>query len=150
MAISEPVEILKNVGLKVTKNREQVISILQNSARPLNHQEIMEKLPKGQSWDRVTIYRALSDLEGKNILASMTSADRVTYFEIQQAFSDRKQHGHVVCDECGLIECVEDLENQFPKKINGFQVSSMEVTFHGLCRGCQSRPKISLDGAISK
>lgn len=61
----DPSQILKKIGLKVTKNREQVLSILQGSPRPLNHQEIMEKLPKEESWDRVTIYRALSDLEEK-------------------------------------------------------------------------------------
>lgn len=136
-SIQAPIEILKAVGLKITKNREQVISILQDSDRPLNHQEIMEKLPKGQSWDRVTIYRALADLEEKKILNTMLSGDRVTYFELKEKLSLHNHHGHIICDSCGLIECVDDLDNHVPKTLNGFKIQTMEVTFHGQCKTCQ-------------
>lgn len=135
----QPTEILRKVGLKITKNREQVISILQDSDRPLNHQEIMEKLPKGQSWDRVTIYRALSDLESKKILNTLLNGDRVTYFELKENLAEKSiHHGHLICDSCGKIECVERLEKPVPQSVQGFQVKSMEVNFHGLCRDCQS------------
>lgn len=139
MQISDsPIEILKNVGLKITKNREQVISILKDSHRPLNHQEIMEKLPKGQSWDRVTIYRALADLESKKVLSTMLNGDRVTYFELTEELTEKKvNHGHVICDRCGRIDCVEDLEEQIPKSVKGYKISSMEVNFHGICKDCQ-------------
>jgi Fur family transcriptional regulator, ferric uptake regulator len=133
-----PIDILKNVGLKITKNREQVISILQDSKRPLNHQEIMEKLPKGQSWDRVTIYRALSDLESKKVLSTMLNGDRVTYFELKEELTEKAiNHGHVICNKCGRIECVDDLGKQMPKSVKGFKISSMEVNFHGICKDCQ-------------
>lgn len=130
--------ILKRVGLKITKNREQVLGILRNSERPMNHQEIMEQLPKGQSWDRVTIYRALADLEEKKLLTTMLSADRITYFELKEDLTSRKKHhGHVICDSCGKIQCVDDLEKQIPKQIHGYKIRTMEVTFYGICKECQ-------------
>jgi Fur family transcriptional regulator, ferric uptake regulator len=135
--ILPPIEILRSVGLKVTKNREQVLNILQGTDRPLNHHEIMEKLPKGQSWDRVTIYRALSDLEEKHILNTMLTGERVTYFELKEDLNSKKHHGHIVCDDCGRIECVEKLDNPFPKKLQGFKVQTMDITFHGICKECQ-------------
>ncbi|MCU0823461.1 MAG: transcriptional repressor [Leptospira sp.] len=137
----EPSQILKKIGLKVTKNREQVISILQESRRPLNHQEIMEKLPKDESWDRVTIYRALSDLEEKNLLNSLHSTDRMTYFELkgEGKSSTADSHGHLVCNLCGKIECIDDPWKGLPsaKQLNGFEMESVEIVFRGKCKSCQ-------------
>jgi Fur family ferric uptake transcriptional regulator len=141
MQIGDPSKILKKIGLKVTKNREKVISILQESRRPLNHQEIMEKLPKDESWDRVTIYRALADLEEKNLLNSLHSTDRVTYFELKEEGGQTVSlaHGHLICNHCGKIECVDDPWNGIPtsKQLKGFQTNSVEIVFRGLCKSCQ-------------
>jgi Fe2+ or Zn2+ uptake regulation protein len=135
--VQAPIDILKGVGLKITKNREQVLFILQGSERPLNHQEIMEKLPKEHSWDRVTIYRALADLEEKHILSTMLTGDRVTYFELKEELNSKKHHGHIVCNKCGRIECVDKMDSPIPKKIQGYKVDSMDVTYHGICKDCQ-------------
>ncbi|GBF51791.1 FUR family transcriptional regulator [Leptospira ryugenii] len=140
MQASDPSQILKQIGLKVTKNREKVISILQESNRPLNHQEIMEKLPKDESWDRVTIYRALADLEEKDLLNSLHSTDRVTYFELKKddGKHNSKVHGHLICNQCGRIECVEEAWDGIPtsKQLNGFRAESVEVVFRGKCKIC--------------
>ncbi|MDF3819548.1 Fur family transcriptional regulator [Leptospira sp. 96542] len=137
----DPQTILRKLGLKVTKNREQVLSILQESPRPLNHQEIMEKLPKEESWDRVTIYRALSDLEEKNLLNSLHSTDRVTYFELKGEGNETlsQAHGHLICNLCGKIECIDDPWNGMPssKQLKGFQTETVEIVFRGKCRTCQ-------------
>ncbi|TGN14349.1 Fur family transcriptional regulator [Leptospira ilyithenensis] len=141
MATGDPSNILKKIGLKVTKNREKVISILQDSRRPLNHQEIMEKLPKDESWDRVTIYRALADLEEKNILNSLHSADRLTYFELKEEGGRTVSlaHGHLICNVCGKIECIDDPWNGIPstKQLKGFSTDSVEIVFRGTCKSCQ-------------
>lgn len=136
--IVSPNEILKKIGLKITKNREQVLSILQNSQRPLNHLEIMDQLPKDQSWDRVTIYRALADLEEKQVLATMLTSDRITYFELKEEHSTKNHHhGHVICETCKRIECVDNLEKQMPKNLLGYKILTMDVTFRGVCKDCQ-------------
>lgn len=140
MGESEPSGILKKNGLKVTKNREQVLSVLRNSLRPLNHQEIMEKLPKEESWDRVTIYRALSDLEEKNILSVLHATDRVTYFELNDSSSkDSSVHGHKICNSCGKIECIDSPLDALPTahQLQGFSVATVEVVFRGRCHSCQ-------------
>lgn len=140
MGDSDSSGILKKNGLKVTKNREHVLSVLRDSLRPLNHQEIMEKLPKDESWDRVTIYRALSDLEEKNILSVLHATDRVTYFELNDSEEkDSAVHGHKICNTCGKIECIDSPWEALPgpNQLKGFLVSTVEVVFRGLCRTCQ-------------
>jgi len=140
MGDSFPLSLLRNSGLKITKNREQVLSVLHSSSRPLNHQEIMERLPKEESWDRVTIYRALADLEEKQILNSLHSPDRITYFELKEKETPKHVHGHLICSQCGKIECVDDPWRGKPsaKSLKGFQVDMVEIVFRGACQACQA------------
>jgi len=134
-----PSDLLKSVGLKVTKNREQVLLILNESERPLNHQEIMQKLPKNQTWDRVTIYRTLADLESKNLLNCVLNNDRVTYFELKNYKNTSiPGHSHLICDSCGTITCITDIDREIPKNLKGYRIHSMEVNYHGICKNCQS------------
>ena len=134
---SKPREILKNIGLKITRNREAVLSILQDSRNPVSHANLMESLPKGKPWDRVTIYRTLSELEEKSIIRSLLSNERVTYFELKESVH-ADGHSHIVCDSFGSIECIdEELNGISEKKIKGFKVGAMDILFRGKCRDCQ-------------
>ena len=133
-----PKAMLQELGLKVTRSREAVISVLQNSTNPLTHTELMDKLPKGKSWDRVTVYRTLSELEEKKVLRSVSSNERVTYFELKGAKSELMGHSHLVCEKCGSIQCLEEKIN-LPdgKKLKQFRVNAIDIIFRGLCRICQ-------------
>lgn len=111
--------------------------VLQESKNPVNHADLMESLPKGNSWDRVTIYRTLSELEEKSIIRSLLSNERVTYFEMKEGVH-ADGHSHVVCDNCGLIECIDEELNEIPvRKIRGFKVRTMDILVRGLCKTCQ-------------
>ena len=52
------------------------------------------------------------------------------------------QHAHFVCDECGTVECVEDIK--IPTKAltavqpaPGYQINYPEVLLHGTCPKCK-------------
>jgi Fur family ferric uptake transcriptional regulator len=135
-----PGDILKKAGLKVTKNREELIQVLQNTHKPLSHQEIMELLPHEKSWDRVTIYRALSDLEEKNIIKTLLSGDRVTFFELKETVHHGENHAHLVCNICSTVECVSTIPGKLPFQNDmEFEVSSIEMVLRGKCKSCQDK-----------
>jgi Fur family ferric uptake transcriptional regulator len=135
---NSPGDLLKKAGLKVTKNREELIQVLQNSHKPLSHQEIMELLPTDKNWDRVTIYRALSDLEEKNIIKTLLSGDRVTFFELKETIHHSENHAHLVCDICSTVECVSTISGQLPFQNDmEFEVLSVEMVLRGKCKSCQ-------------
>lgn len=132
----KPKIILKEKGLKVTKTRVEVLNILQNSKKPLNHSQVMEMLPNNYPWDRVTIYRTLSEFEEKNIIKTLLSKERVTYFEVINKKAEN--HSHLICENCGSIECFKkDMEATSSTNINGFKIQTIEIQYRGLCKSCQ-------------
>lgn len=128
-------ELLRNHNLKVTKSRIEVLKVLKSSHKPLNHSEIMEKLDRSHSWDRVTIYRTLGEFIEKKIVKSILSLDRVTYFELIDSHSE---HAHISCLECGKMECLDENEYKFIlENSKGFEVKSTEILIKGICKECK-------------
>ncbi len=128
-------EILRSHNLKVTRSRIEVLKILQSSHKPLSHSEIMEKLDRSHSWDRVTIYRTLGEFIEKKIVKPVLSLDRATYFEL---LDSQSEHAHISCLECGKMECLEQDEYKFIlEKSRGFEVRSTEILIKGICKECK-------------
>lgn len=133
-----PESVLRKVGLKITQNRLEVLSVLQSSHRPLNHQEIMAQLPTERNWDRVTIYRALADLEEKQLLNTLLSSERITYFELKENSHHKKNHSHTICNSCGKIECIDQEALRFDRDaLNGFQIQTTDIVMRGICSACK-------------
>lgn len=58
-------EILHKADLKITRSRLEVLKILYQTHKPITHTYIMEHLPEKDTWDRVTVYRTLSEFTEK-------------------------------------------------------------------------------------
>jgi Fur family transcriptional regulator, ferric uptake regulator len=129
------VALLKKNKLKITKNRIAVLNVLQNSFKPLNHSEIMESLDNSQHWDRVTVYRILSEFTDKKLIKTLHSNERMTYFELIKPLEE--QHAHWVCEKCGKIECLKEDSYEFSiKKSDVFFINSIEILIKGNCGNC--------------
>ena len=132
----EHIEIaLKGNHLKITKARVAVYKILATSRKPLSHSDIMEMLDSEKNWDRVTIYRTLSEFEEKKIVKSLLSKERTTYFEIMDSMSE---HAHITCEVCGKMEFLLDEMFDFSiKKAGDYQIKSVEILVKGICGYCK-------------
>ena len=128
-------DILHKSDLKITRNRMEVLRLFYNSNKPITHNYVMEHLPEAENWDRVTIYRTLSEFAEKKIIRQLISNDRVSYFEL---IKDESSHGHFVCDICGKIECLksDSLKVEITKQNFKYQIFSFEVLAHGKCGEC--------------
>jgi Fe2+ or Zn2+ uptake regulation protein len=69
-------EILHRADLKITRSRLEVLKILYHTHKPITHTYIMEHLPEKDTWDRVTVYRTLSEFTEKKIIKSLPSNER--------------------------------------------------------------------------
>jgi len=126
---------LKENHLKITKARVAVFKILATSRKPLSHSDIMEMLDSEKNWDRVTIYRTLSEFEEKKIVKSLLSKERTTYFEIMDSMSE---HAHITCEVCGKMECLLDEMFDFSiKKACDYQIKTVEILVKGICGNCK-------------
>lgn len=119
----------------------------------------------GGGVDRVTVYRTLGSFVDAGIAHKVDPGDRVfryamsghdahasvcapscTHDHVHKGIEDVQGggvHPHLVCDQCGKVECMEDLEVVI-QPAHGHQtqggalrrVRAMEVMLHGVCKEC--------------
>src|SRR6266545_4803329 len=133
-------ELLRSRGLRVTRPRLAVLEVLTTSPGHLNVDEIAEKVR--QRLDSVStqaVYDVLSALSRAGLARRIEPAGSPARFEGRVG----DNHHHVVCRGCGMIADVDCAVGHAPcldpSNAEGFEVDEAEVTFWGLCPGCQAR-----------
>ena len=93
---------LRSANLSCTRTRLAVLHHLALSRRPVTHTETVNAL--GSGFDRVSIYRALTDLTRAGLLMRSDDGDHVWRFSLM-----RREHSgdwgrpHFVCIRCGAV-----------------------------------------------
>lgn len=121
-------EILKQANYKLTKPRQLVLNFLEKRHDPISAGDIYNKLKK--ELDRVTVYRILEVFEELGIVFKENRGKEALYY-----LAD-KQHHHIVCQKCGLTECVPC--NHFFNKIKNFNNIKHQLILTGLCNNCNN------------
>lgn len=134
-------QVVKDRGLKYTKQREIIFETILDSQEHLNADElnsmISEKYPN-EKIGIATIYRALAFLEESNLISSITLNKDGKKFEPTL----KKHHDHLICVKCNKI--IEFLDIQIEKKQekiakeNGFKLINHTMYLYGICKDCQN------------
>jgi len=128
-------------GLRATPSRLAVLEVVRGTDAPVSHGEVADRLAS-QAWDRATIYRNLTDLAEVGLLRRTDVGDHVWRFEAIE--HEASAHPHFVCTECGVVECLPEIELTLrrpepsrrvraPRAVKQRQV---EVHVRGLCDAC--------------
>lgn len=128
-------------GLRATPSRLAVLDVVRGTEAPVSHGEVADRLAS-QAWDRATIYRNLTDLAEVGLLRRTDVGDHVWRFEAIE--HEASAHPHFVCTECGVVECLPEIELTLrrpepsrrvraPRAVKQRQV---EVHVRGLCDAC--------------
>lgn len=132
-----PDELLKNHGLKNTKQRQLVLEELSKTKSALSQPELEKTL--GKVMDRVTLYRILSSFEEKGIVHSVLDLNGTTnYASCSTACSEghhHDQHLHFNCTNCSKIYCL-DVKVPNIKMPPGFKATNINTTASGICSNC--------------
>ncbi len=133
-------EIIKDRGLKYTKQREVIFETILNSDEHLNADDLNTIISKEHPDLKIgiaTIYRALSFLEEVNLISSIALNDDGKKFEANL----KEHHDHIICVECNdIIEFVSDDIEKAQEKIaqeNGFKLLDHTMYLYGVCKKCQ-------------
>lgn len=130
--------LLKENNIKITDERRGILSILEKAKLPLSPQEIYVHLKRSYpKANLTTVYRNLEMLENLKLIHRL-SHDK-SFFTYELLF-DRPHHHHVVCQNCGKVEDLEDFSEKFvdeTQKRTFFQIQSHNLEFFGLCPNCQ-------------
>lgn len=129
-------------GVKRTKSREQVISVLKKAEIPLTANAIYKQLQKEEEsvWIS-TIYRVLDTFVEKGVVLKTTVLDNeMALYEL-----NRYRHKHyAICLNCHKMVTMENcpLEKFVPHLAeSGFQVLGHKIEMYGYCKNCQLQRK---------
>lgn len=132
---------LKQAGLKTTRPRLKVLSVLENSeVRHMAAEDVYKiLLDDQQPIGLATIYRVLTQFEDAGLVIRNKFEGERAVFEL----NDAAHHDHMVCVECGeVIEFVDQrIETQQEKvaRDHGFTIHDHALTLYGKCKNCTKK-----------
>jgi len=134
--------ILKKSRLKVTKQRELILSELYNAGDHLTSEELYRNLQKNYPKTKIgiaTVYRTLSLLETEKFVTTLISEKNAKKYEL----SSKEHHDHIICQDCGKIiefmnEKIEIIQDSIAKSLD-FKVNYHSMQIFGSCKRCQKK-----------
>jgi len=130
---------LREHGLPVTAQREQVAEAVLDSRGHLSVEEIEQQLrERGLHIGKATVYRTLDILSKSGMI---TERDFGEGFRRYERVPGHPHHEHLICTRCGkVIEFTNDRLERLKALVAeeyGFQHHHHRLDIYGVCRECQ-------------
>lgn len=129
---------IKKNGLKNSKQREEIISVLYKSGTHLSPEEIATEIRiKDKTTSISSVYRILSFLEKENFISALEADKSGRRYEI----AAKEHHDHIICLNCGdIIEFVDpEIEQRqiFVAEKYKSKLISHNMKLYVICEKCQ-------------
>ena len=136
--------ILKQNGLKFTKQREIVLKTMYNNSDHFSPESLYMLLKENYPELNVgiaTVYRTLNLLENSSMVTSLSFGSSGKKFEL----SNKPHHDHMICKVCDDIiefedEEIEKRQEEIASRY-GFKLTSHMMQLYGICKECQKNSK---------
>ncbi len=142
--------IYKSAGLRHTRQRHDVMSILQSGEVPLSAGEIYSRLRSaGSRMNLSTVYRTLDTLENCRILRKIgIEPDNTAYYDIA-----RPGHRHyLICLACrkirSIASCPLKTYEAALSRETDYIIEGHSLSIYGLCPDCAKKDRPTDDPAI--
>jgi Fur family transcriptional regulator, ferric uptake regulator len=145
-------EKLVESGNRLTKPRELIMNLLSSTDDHLSADDIYIKIhKKNPGVGLTTVYRTLDLLSGLGIVFKFDFGENRTRFELNEKYSSKKHHHHLVCNVCKRIIDYSDFmdeeiklcrisEDSLSKRYN-FKIEEHIIHFLGVCEKCRKKSK---------
>ena len=128
--------ILKAAKLYRTECRTAILNVLLKAKKPLNQEQIAQRLGK-KRFNKVTIYRTLESFCEASLVHKVFMEKRAWHFESAQDCSKSQCHPHFTCTSCGDTHCLTGMSLPMAKSPHkGFIIRRQQVRLEGLCPAC--------------
>ncbi len=138
--IAQLKEIIKQKGLKYTKQREIIFETILDSDEHLNAEEVYNTIRANYPDINIgiaTVYRALVFLEEADLISSVSLNKDGKKFET----NFKNHHDHLICVRCNKIVEFHDDEIEQRQEVaavtKGFKLVSHTMNLYGVCSDCQ-------------
>ncbi len=132
-------------GLRASKNRDDVICILQNSSTPVSVEDIYEKIKnQNNKISLSTVYRIIEKLVNLGIVHKVTTLDdnKALYEIIKDSHT---HHHYMICVKCKKMIPIDDCPVKELEKIiadkTGFNITGHKFELYGECENCARKDK---------
>lgn len=135
---TEAKKICEEYGLRKTKTRLFLFSVLQNIHRPLAIPELLALFEKEKFCiNKTTLYREVESLIQQDVLRAVQISQRKISYELVS----HGHHHHFVCTSCNFITDVKFPEASIQKteallREQGVSITHHSLEFFGLCKTC--------------
>ncbi|WKY47586.1 transcriptional repressor [Eubacteriaceae bacterium ES3] len=134
-------ENLKAKGLKLTKHRVAILSVLKKSEHPLSADDIFYEL-QNHSINLSTVYRNLDLLCDKDLVLKLNlSGDNRTVYE----YNSPAHRHYLVCLACKKIVPIEHCPlHGYEERLQcetGYSIVGHKLDVYGYCPTCQNEGK---------
>lgn len=139
-------KILKESGLKYTKQREIVLKILYHSDTHYTPEALYMEVKRREPSLNVgiaTVYRTLNLLEESEMVTSLSFGTAGKKFEL----ANKPHHDHLICKNCGKIiefeNSIIERQQALIAKEHKFKLTGHLMQLYGICEACnQGKVKI--------
>jgi Fur family transcriptional regulator, ferric uptake regulator len=129
---------IKEAGLKVTRPRERILSLLERSERRhLSAEDVYkELLSDGDDIGLATVYRVLTQFADAGLVCRRHFETGQSIFELNSGH----HHDHLVCVRCNRViefvdTLIEDRQDAIAARY-GFQIEDHSLVIYGVCEDC--------------
>lgn len=121
---------------RMTKQREAVIKVFEDAARPLSPAEIVDLAQDAApNIGLSTVYRTLRWLEEHERIAPVRIPGEPDRYELSHIADTHHHHFH--CIGCGRVYDLDDCPGRFKDMLPpGFTLTDHTVVLHGRCATC--------------
>jgi len=138
--------LLRSRGLRPTRGRLRLLSLLRAARRPLSHGEILRRM-RGQAMDRVSVYRALQAFVRAGLLHRAYLDERTWTFETPDRCGPDRCHPHFTCRRCEKVTCLTQVHVPLVTGLpRGWIAERQKVHIEGLCPACAASGRASRSG----
>jgi Fur family transcriptional regulator, ferric uptake regulator len=139
LSLGAIVDSLRANGMRITKNRVQILETLLKAEKPLSLDEIQSMSHQGAEVpDYATVFRVMTVLEDLHIAQKVNLNRSCSYYEL---VNPQRHYDHIICTECGRVtlivdSCpVEKVERKIEKRY-GYSEIRHSLEYFGKCREC--------------
>lgn len=132
-------KILKESGLKYTRQREIVLNILYHSDMHFTPESLYMEIKRKEPNLNVgiaTVYRTLNLLEDSQMVTSLSFGAAGKKFEL----ANKPHHDHLICKNCGKIvefeNSIVERQQALIAKEHKFKLTGHLMQLYGICETC--------------
>ena len=126
-------EFLKSHGIRVSHQRLLILDyLITNPIHPTADKIYRDLKQVDPIISQATVYNTLNLFVKHKLVKELDFNLEAKRYEFS-----KENHGHFICESCGLIEDIEVDDVDIPKDLKDYEIDTIEVIYRGICKSCK-------------